>query len=87
MTLSFYGYIAGLGGVLHILLGIDLILAIECLLTFANWLFSFFGWCYNLSKKTTETQQNVENQPKIEPFRTALKKTKIIVVRPATTAV
>jgi hypothetical protein len=79
---SFYSYVAGLGGVLGILLGIDVIFLIECLFTVANWLFSIVGWCSTLPKKKTMVKnRNVKKETQNGLSGNKRGKSKIIVVR------
>ncbi len=59
---SFFSFVAGMGGILSILLGIDVIMCIEFLFSVRNWFYAFVGWLK--SQKSVENDTTSNGKPK-----------------------
>jgi hypothetical protein len=80
---TFFSYIAGLGGTVGILLGIDIIMSTEFLLAIANWLFAFAGrcWCWLSPKKNEAGEEESIKEIKTAPRSLNTSKSRVVVVR------
>jgi hypothetical protein len=54
LSFSFFSFVAGLGGTLSILLGIDMVIMIEFCFSCIYWFYSFVRWLKRTYSKKTE---------------------------------